>query len=238
MLLAKKKIRSDQLDIEIKNLITNETVSILEINKSPDIKIADVSEVKSKITKHEEYKDLFFNHENEIKYEIKHSSKLIIKKGDYKIFQDLIIPHHLSLVLDEGVTLRLGEGVALICKNDVYVNGSKELPVEILPLNEDKPFGSLVIIGNKDNETIINHLNLVGGSEKWHEGAFFSGGLSIHYHGKVKIMNSTFNANKADDGINLKYIDQIIISSSSFLNNAVDQVDIDNSNAIITDSKF
>jgi len=50
-------------------------------------------------------------------------------------------------------------------------------------LNKDKPFGTFAILGedNNDVKSIINWLDLSGGSEKWINGIYFSGQLSIYH---------------------------------------------------------
>ena len=233
-----RPVTSEHFDIEIKNLITNQVINIDEISQESVTNKLRINHKKSKFETKEIKTDLILNMIDGIDYEIKNGSEMIIKSGDYKILDDLIIPEHLSLTINKGVTLRMREGVSLICKNKVYIDGTREFPVKIIPLEEGKPFGTVAIIGNRSHETIINHLNLVGGSAKSYEGILFSGGLSIHYHGKVQIMNSNFTESNADDGVNLKYIHKIIIASSNFIDNVVDQVDIDNSNAFISDSYF
>ena len=227
------------LDIILNNLITNKELSSnTEIKKDVYQESFDSSIINFDPSMASYDLEEFHRSLSEINYEINDENELIINLGDYELTKDLIIPDHLSLIVETGVTLRLGAGVALISKNDFYIKGTSDFPVNIIALDENKPFGSVGIIGDGNNQAIVKNLYLKGGSERWFRGAYLSGGMSIHYANKVNISDSIFSFNKGDDGINLKYINNAIISKSKFYNNAIDQIDIDNSNAIIEDSTF
>jgi hypothetical protein len=55
-----------------------------------------------------------------------------------------------SLVIEAGVTLRLGEGACLIVEGQVHALGEKRLPVRFEPLIEGRRWGNVKILGDKD----------------------------------------------------------------------------------------
>ena len=99
-------------------------------------------------------------------------------------------------------------------------------------------FASFGVVGNGQSEVFINNLILSGGSETWHNGIYFSGALSIHNHAKVNILNSYIKNNKADDGINVKFVKELQIKDTKFENNFADHIDLDYCIGDITNSLF
>jgi hypothetical protein len=87
-------------------------------------------------------------------------------------------------------------------------------------------------------KSTINYLYQSGGSERWINGIFFSGGFSIHYNKEVALRNSRIKDNYGDDGVNFKYIDDLLIESTLFEDNFADQLDLDSSNGRVINSKF
>ena len=159
-----------------------------------------------------------------------HPSKkqtLVIKNGTYYIDEDLIIPQGFSLIFNAGAHLILGPEVMIVGSRDLFINGTQSKPVIIESRSNDFPFGSLGFYGNGETTVSINNLLLSGGSEGWHKGIYFSGALSIHNHSLVKIINSSFHNNYADDGLNVKFANELLIEDCKFYNNYADQVDLD-----------
>ncbi len=166
------------------------------------------------------------------------NGEITIQPGSYKIMQDFILPRGFKLVLVAGTTLLLGEDVVVVGFNGLDVKGSANNPVTISAENPLKPFGSVGILGQKNTGSDINYLHLSHGSERWLDGVFFSGGLSIHYNKNVYVNNSTITFNHADDGMNIKYAKHVIIENSDFINNFADQIDLDYCSGTITGSRF
>ncbi len=75
------------------------------------------------------------------------NGELTLKSGSYALEEHLIIPAYSRLVIEEGTTLSLGEGVAILSYSPVSILGSAGRPVVVKPLNPGKPFGSFGIIG-------------------------------------------------------------------------------------------
>ncbi len=148
--------------------------------------------------------------------------------GDYRITRDVIIPDGYKLVFEAGAVLRLGENVVIYAPNGLDVRGSGKSPVVVDSMSSDKRFGALCVLGDgKTTTSDIKYLQLRRGNEAWHRGAYFSGALSIHYNASVSISHSSISECAADDGVNLKYIGELNLEDSDFVNNAFDQLDLD-----------
>jgi len=77
---------------------------------------------------------------------------------------------------------------------------------------------------------------LSGGSEKFINGVFFSGQLSL-YHTDAEILNSKIEGSSSDDGLNVKY-GKVRIENSLFANNKADQADLDFCDGTVNNSVF
>ena len=174
------------------------------------------------------------------KITILHENKktLTIKEGTYLLNKDLIIPRNFNLVIDPGVHLILKNDIKIVASRNLNINGTKSNPVIIEAKSDDFSFGSFGVIGNGQSEVFINNLILSGGSETWHNGIYLSGALSIHNHAKVNILNSYIKNNKADDGMNVKFVKELHIKDTKFENNFADHVDLDYCIGDITNSLF
>ncbi len=111
--------------------------------------------------------------------------------------------------------------MTIISFSSVEIKGSESKKVIVKNFDEE-PFG---VFGVSGADAVIDWLILEGGSERFINGIFFSGGLSL-YHSDVVIKNSEIKNNKADDGLNIKY-GSVLVENSIFENNFADQVDLD-----------
>ena len=147
-----------------------------------------------------------------------------IQSGTYTVVHDLVVPRRYRLRLVAGTQLALGPG-RILWSRGLEVAGTTEAPVTIRALDPERPFGSVAIAGGPGVESHIEYLHLSGGCRRWFEGALYSGGLSIHDN-DVVLRHSRVEANRCDDGLNIKY-GKVHLSDNTFAYNAVDQVDLD-----------
>ena len=162
---------------------------------------------------------------------------LKIPEGKYFISKDLVFPKDSTVVLNAGAEVYLGGDVGILIKGSLIVEGEKDKPVIIKAKNPKIPFGTVAVLGTGKESSKINFLKLSNGSEKWMNGAYFSGALSIHYQKEVEIKNSEFSEGHADDGINIKF-SKVNLRKNVFYNNYADQVDLDFCKGIVRDSNF
>jgi len=164
--------------------------------------------------------------------------EVVFHKGEHVIRRDFVLPDGYRLVIEAGAKVLLGENVALSGNGGIDVRGTPGSPAVITALDPERPFGSVGILGNGGAVSRIDHLHLSNGNERWIRGAYFSGGLSIHYNREVHISNSRIERNNADDGLNIKYAGMVVLENNIFENNFADQVDLDYCHGIVRGNLF
>ena len=211
-------------DIEIEVLQDEQPGKQKDMRLNPDELVSPFSKLQT------QFPDINMSLETE--------KRLVIRPGQYKLTKDFIVPRGLKLVIEAGTVLRLGKKVALMVRDGLDVRGTDKRPVVITAIDPQKPYGTVGVLGKKGTTSNINYLHQSYGSERWVEGVFFSGGLSIHYNDFITLKNSTIKSNKADDGVNFKYSSNVIIDNTRFQDNEADQIDLDYTHTYILNSRF
>jgi len=166
-------------------------------------------------------------------------SELTLKGGSYIIKNDLIIPKTKRLNIEAGTSIRIAGNMSILSYSPVNFIGTREKPITITSIEKSQPFGVFAILGDGEQgqKTTISWLDLSNGNEKWINGAYFSGQLSVYHMPDVEIYNSQIHGSHSDDGLNIKY-GNVIIDSSKFFDNYGDQIDLDFGNGVIKNSEF
>jgi hypothetical protein len=158
-----------------------------------------------------------------------------LKSGEYQINDNLILPYGFDLIIEQGVTISIGDRSSIIVYGGLEIRGTDSEPVVIKKLNSN--FGSFAIIGDSLTKIKINHLKISGGTESKINGLYISGALSLYNHRDISIQNSKIVNNDGEDGLNIK--DSIFyLSNNTFKSNYSDQVDLDNSFGIVVNNLF
>ncbi|MCH8004175.1 MAG: hypothetical protein IH934_06115 [Nanoarchaeota archaeon] len=227
------KVLIENLDISMRNDITGKDI----IDDDLYLQIADGNDYYELPTyfSFDEFKKKY--HQFKWAYDDK-SRELTLLEGNYVLNRDLIIPKTNGFNIDAGVQISIAENKSILSYSPVKILGTREKLVVVKALNKNKPFGTFAILGEDNNEvkSVINWLDLSGGSEKWINGIYFSGQLSV-YHMNVDINNALIHGSYSDDGLNIKY-SNIMIDNSKFYGNSVDQVDLDFVTGVVKNSDF
>ena len=164
-------------------------------------------------------------------------NELRLPLGEHVVEEDVVVPKGLKLVLEPGAEIRIGEGVSFVSYSSVEALGTKEEPVAVRALEEGRPFGVFAVLGNgKETMVRLYNFEISGGSEKFFNGVFFSGQLSV-YHADLEIVDSKASGSVSDDGLNAKY-GKVLIENTVFSGNRADQVDLDFCDGIVKGSEF
>lgn len=229
-----KKVLIDDVDVGMRNDVTNRSIAFGGIYDDIYIKIADANDFyPDKISRSAEE---FVQDYSEFNWE-SDSNKLVLLDGRYTLKRDMIIPKGLKLTINSGVEISIDEGKSIVSYSQVDILGTEQSPVVIKASDSDKPFGTFGIVGEKGSEVSIEWLELSGGKEKFINGLYFSGGLSIYHVDRTIIKNSKIANNKADDGLNIKYSD-VYMEGCKLYGNYADQFDCDFCTGIIKDNEF
>ncbi len=228
----KVKLANGAVEALLYNGITNEVIEAVE----SDVLFGDfdVSRFDPPVV-HEPPKPSWLKPHTNLRLELA-ARKVTLRAGSYELEHDLILPDKTKLVIEAGTKLKLSEGVSIVSKDGLDVLGTKSQPVKIIAT--DKPFGSIGVLGDGSSTSNISYLGIANGFERWVDGTYFSGGLSIHYNGAVNITDSVFSNNTADDGLNIKYCNNVTLTNCTFRDNAADQVDLDLCKGTVDGCKF
>ncbi|MCB1194671.1 right-handed parallel beta-helix repeat-containing protein [bacterium] len=166
------------------------------------------------------------------------NNELIVHKGTYTLEQDAYMPYGLKVIIEAGTKILLGENVALICYDGIDIRGTADAPVSITALDPAKPYGTFGVLGDESTASSICHASFSHGRERMANGVYFSGALSIHHNGNVIIKDTHVASSHADDGINIKYAESILLENCVFENNFADQVDLDYCTGNVINCRF
>jgi len=162
----------------------------------------------------------------------------VLPAGTYVLHEDVLLPGGDAIAFSSGVTVLLDEDVSLVSFAPIHMRGTVDTPVTIAPTDKSKPFGVVAVQGvdAPSCESSIVHADISGGSEAFVAGVYYSGGLDIYYCDLV-MQDTKIHQHTADDGLNVKH-GVVTIEDSIFFNNAADQVDLDFTDAHITENTF
>lgn len=163
-------------------------------------------------------------------------NKLSLKKGNYILKRDLLIPKADEFNIEAGTIISIAKDKSIISHSSTNILGTNREQVVIQALDTKHPFGVFAIIGNNGKKVKINYLKLSGGSEKNINNVKMTGALSI-WHMDVEINNTEIYNNHADDGLNIRY-GNAVIHNSRFHDNRADQVDLDSVIGVVKNSIF
>jgi len=228
---------SKNIEVSLINNITGSVIPSTMISlKDGEVDVPFNSDIV--IEKRSNIKESWKNKHKDLNVTFTDNDELILHSGKYFLYEDLVVPENFKLIIESGTTLLLDENVVLVGFDGIDVKGTETDPVVITAINPDKPFGSVGILGKGEANSNLSYLHISNGNERWFRGIYFSGALSIHYNKSVHLDNCLISKNKADDGLNIKYTDQVTINNSKFMDNFSDQVDLDYCKGVVSKCSF
>jgi len=172
---------------------------------------------------------------NNIKYSLNEDT-IIVKKGNYFVYDNLIFPKNSVIKINKGTTLNLNKDISVLVQGELIAKGTETEPIIVKRMSE-KPFGSFAVNpSNNGNKVLIRNFKISGGNQAVIMGIDFTGQFSIH-NANVFLNKVTVEKSSSDDGINIKN-SKVNIKNSYFLNNYGDQIDLDYCDGIILNNYF
>jgi hypothetical protein len=142
------------------------------------------------------------------------------------------------VVIKSGTNLILGPKVSLIIRGPLKIEGTLEAPVSVRPLEPEKPFGVLALLGKEAKRSRIRYLDMEGGSIHRRNNLEFTGMFSVHDNPNIEIANSRFGRNFiGDDAVHFMR-SKVKIKNSVFENSLSDAMDWDLVDGEISNSIF
>ena len=163
--------------------------------------------------------------------------EITVARGVHDLQSDLVFPSGYDVVIEGGTEFRLGPGVVMLIHGGLTMAGSAGNPVTVRPIDAGQPFGTVAVLGDGSQRTIIRYLDLSGGSDAWVRGARFSGALSIHYQRDVEVSHVSIHGNQGDGGLSIKYA-RGLLAHSVFSGNRVHQMDLDYFDGVVRDNRL
>ena len=159
-----------------------------------------------------------------------------IKKGTtLEIKDDWIIPLKSSILIEDGVTIKIAKDKNIIVQGSISFHGKPHNKIKITELLKGQGWGAIIIQNNPQvsvfKNVIIEHGN---GSRRF--GQYYSGTLSA-YNSDIILKDSIFRFNHSDDALNVKYSISKV-ENTLFKNNDDDCIDFDFSEGEIKNSHF
>jgi hypothetical protein len=111
-----------------------------------------------------------------------------------------------------GTTLRMGHGVSLVVNGPLYIDGTEQAPVRIVPAKAGEPWGGLLVIGAAAGGTALHHCQVAGGSVAQAGNVLVTGLASFYHLSALTIDHCSFTDNESDDALHLLHVKQAILS--------------------------
>jgi len=172
------------------------------------------------------------NNSNKIIYLNKNLEKKISLSGTILVNKNLIFDQEVEI--KPGTIFLIKPNKHIIFKRMVESKGTKEQPIIFKKYSsEEKPWGSVVVLGKKSKGSSFNNVIFEGGSGGQFNQYRFTSMFSIHDTKNIKILNSRFSFNELfDDSIHIIYSSDIHLENVEVNNAYGDAIDIDVSNKI------
>lgn len=162
--------------------------------------------------------------------------EIILRRGNYYINQNIIVPKNTKLKIEAGTVLRFAPNISLISYSPIVAQGTAMQPIIFQAADIKQAWGAIGILNCGDKKSSFENVRVSNGNGAYINGIFFSGMLSS-YHSDIELKNSIIEKSNSDDGLNVKYA-QANIFSNQFIGNSADAIDIDYSNGIIENNYF
>ena len=162
-----------------KNGITGEGVEIL---KTPSLRSENVVHTIFSLPRFEDRK-----------------TDIVLGPETVTLKDDMLIPETATLRILPGTQILLGEGVSIISRGKVSVEGTEKAPVTLKRFNLDKPWGVFAAVGKGAANSQIKYLEASGGSSEFQQHINFSGMVSLHHLDNLKIQNINLSNNSIGD---------------------------------------
>lgn len=151
---------------------------------------------------------------------VENNETLILKKGEYNIKKDIIIPAGKTVIIESGVIINLNKNIGFISYSPIQINGTKNFPVQINGAAGNNGF-SLININKKSNVNYVTFTNLNANTKQFYN----TGGVSI-YKSNIEFFNCKFLNSKSEDALNI--VDANFLVNSCEFNHCVsDAFDVD-----------
>ena len=152
--------------------------------------------------------------------------------GSIHITKDRIVREPVRIA--PGTEIRIANGRSLVFLRRLEALGSAEQPIVVKPDNDDAVWGAFSITGPLASNSVLEHLEVFGGSEAVVDGVYYSGMINIHEGSghRLRALHARKNL-ISDDLIHIVYATDTVINDCQLSEARSDAIDIDISEVIV-----
>ncbi len=148
---------------------------------------------------------------------------VVITPGAHFIRGVVTVPQSVTLRIEPGAVLLMGEAASIVCFGPVHADGTADKPIKMKPA-AGGTWGTFAI-ARPGGESIFRNVHINGGRGATVHGIVFTGCLAVH-DGDVRIEHCRFTHIPAEDALNVKN-GKASVRDSYFAHNASDAIDFD-----------
>ena len=154
-------------------------------------------------------------------------AKILVIDKDQFVYENLIFDQ--KVIIKPGVNFYLKNKKSVIFKNRVYMQGTKKLPIKFTPIEKEKYYGTVALLGKKASNSYLNNVIFENGSGNMSlENITFISMLAIHDTNNIILENIKLSQNNDfDDLIHIIYSNEIKLKNIEINNSKSDAIDID-----------
>lgn len=171
------------------------------------------------------------------------STQLRLKKGEYLIEKNILVPRGGVLVIEPGTTLRFAAGRSLISLRPLIARGTAEQPIRFTAKDSWRKWGVVGVVraaGHPGSveaaKSIFEYVTFEQGRQARINNIDFFAGLSI-IEAEVEISHCRFQNMYGKDALNVRQ-GKSLIQDNVFENIYKDGIDLDGGEGIITRNRF
>ncbi len=123
---------------------------------------------------------------------------LQVKRGDWRVTGDLVLPDQYGLVAGPGVTLRFEQGALMLATGPLKFEGSKEAPVRLLPQSTSWA-GLIVLYAPPSSWSWVE----VGSTTSLDRAGWTTTGGVTFYRSPLTLSHCNFHGSLAEDTLNV-----------------------------------
>jgi len=159
--------------------------------------------------------------------------ELVLRRGDWTLDHDLILPAGYRVVADEGVRLDLVNSARILSYSPLIFQGTEEHPIEID--STDKTGQGIAVLGAREKSIFKNTVFRNLSAPK--QGGWQITGAVTFYESPVDFERCEFIGNDAEDSLNI-IRSEFAITHTAFSDTPSDALDVDFSTGRILYSTF
>ncbi len=164
---------------------------------------------------------------------------VVLRAGEYRIAQDVIIPQGLRVTIEPGVTLKFAPAISLISYSPVDARGTSASRIRLMGdgSKPGEPWGVFTVIDATEAPSQFAYLEVRGGKNRPWQGMFITSQFDLRGI-RSNVEHSLFADAYGDDGMHVA-AGTTELAHLQFVNNSSDALDLDYvQDSVLRDSLF